>query len=317
MRRIATTAVMLGTLLGGCMAPPEAEDLVLAERETADAFDLCSIPDGERPAPAPPTDVVEPEPEPIEPAPTRSSGPPRFIPDRGPDACWGVKAQGFPAISTDGRTVVVPEAQHLQLSDTPGDLALRWLDTAAGTVTRTDPVITDSDWGGDEECDPAGRRSLRRSARATNRALAEGSWRTMEPLPIDLFYPDTYMIEVYLEEFSPRERAPQLIVQHGEAIVRVPGVEVLERHPIESTGEPYAVYGDRHTGTVVLVTMACNGESCTCDPRFSAQVLHWQPSTFEAIERRPCDRDGTGDEGENYCDPIDYGFGTGDDAWSF
>ena len=29
MRRIATTAVMLGPLLGGCMAPPEAEDLVL------------------------------------------------------------------------------------------------------------------------------------------------------------------------------------------------------------------------------------------------------------------------------------------------
>lgn len=313
---------MLGTLLGGCTAPPEAEDLVLAEHEAADALALCSIPDGERSALDPPpeveveVEVAETEPVPEEPA--RRTGPPRFIPDRGPEACWGVTARGFPAISTDGHTVVVPEAEHLQLSYTPGELALRWLDTAEGTVTRTDPLIASSDWGGEEECELSGRRSLRRRSRATNRALAEGSWRTMERLPIELFYPHTYMIEAYLEEFAPHERAPQLVVQHGEAIVRIPGVEVLERHPIEPTGEPYAAFGDRQTGTVVLVTMTCSGDSCTCDPRFSSQVLHWQPSTFDAIEQRPCDRDTTAvDRGETYCDPIDYGFGTGDDAWSF
>lgn len=75
------------------------------------------------------------------------------------------------------------------------------------------------------------------------------------------------------------------------------------------------VYGDRTTGTVLLVTVACAGDSCTCDPSFTAHVLHWSDETFATIEARPCipaDEDATEDEGAREgwasCEPVDQGF---------
>jgi hypothetical protein len=61
------------------------------------------------------------------------------------------------------------------------------------------------------------------------------------------------------------------------------------------------------------VMIACAGDSCTCDPSFTAHVLHWGEETFAAIEARPCTPgDEHATEAEDAqgswtsCEPIEY-----------
>ncbi|MCX4245335.1 hypothetical protein [Paraliomyxa miuraensis] len=303
---------LLALALVACMAPPEAEDLVLADDdEFLGPAELHAVPDGVRP---PPSTTDEPEFE--TPALVRRGSAPRFEPDRGEDPCWSVESRGFPAISVDGRTVVVPQADHLQLSTFPGSLDLKWHDVATGEVTRTDPITAFDDgltW--EAEC-PRVSREIRKHARTANRALAEQSWRAMEPLPLEPFYPDNSIMEYY-RETPPEERPVQVLIQHEEIIVRIVGVRVFERHPLAESvrSMPYRVYADRETGTVAVVTMDCIGDSCTCDPSFTTQVVHWQPETFEAIDRHPCVADDEHSD-DGYCEPPDFGFNDDPYPWS-
>jgi hypothetical protein len=317
MRMPATfAAALLASLLTGCMAPPEAEDLVFAEQELVEHPDLCVIPDQPRPMPGPGSVTIQaqPKPEAERPA-TRTRRSPRLVPERGEEPCFGVEARGFPAISVDGRTVVASQADHLQLSTIPGTFNLQWHDVDSG-ITRIDPLVLEQ-WPEDVGGCGVVSRGIRRRARQANRELRAQKWRTMERLPVELFYPDTFDMEWYKEEFAPAERAVQLVVQHGEIIVRIAGVEVLERHPLAAgmNGMAYHVYADRESGTVALVTMGCIGDSCTCDPSFTTQVLHWQPQTFDAIDQRPCIADE--DEDGAYCEPLDFGFNDDPFPWSF
>jgi hypothetical protein len=299
--RALVTMSALGSLLVGCMAAPEAEELVLVDEDRQAMPELHAIPYDETPArAAPPVEAVpETEPEPVtedededEPATRRTPTRPRFIPDTGPDACWGVRAEGFPAISDDGTTLVVPQSHHLQVQLYPGDMGLEWRDVASGHVTRTEPVAIFDDGFFDQDGELlCGRlaRSVRRRAHAANASLAAVEWRVMERLPVAL--PDLGISEVlhgeYLAQVPPRERVVQLVPRHGQVALRIPGVKVLERHalPIDDVVE---VYGDRATGTVVLVERKCLGDSCTCDPGFTAHVVHWSPETFDTIAKRPC-----------------------------
>jgi hypothetical protein len=113
----------------------------------------------------------------------------------------------------------------------------------------------------------------------------------MEPLPVELYYDWDYewADAEYREERRPRERPVQVLVQDGQAIARVLGVKVLERHRL-----PYGrtmvhrAYAHRASGTVLFGTRDCDGDSCTCDPRSEAAVLHWKPETFAAIDAKPC-----------------------------
>ena len=307
----AIASTLLGPLLLGCMAPPEAEELVLAEAEPLDPGELFTIPEG---APEPP--VAEPE-EPPPPS-VVDEGPgdrPRFVlaPER--EGCPVVSTEGFPAISLDGSQVVVPRAFHEQLSMTPGSLELQWHDVALGSVVRSEPVVTDElVLDDDARCEPAATLAVTRRAEQRNRELAAGRWRSLEELPLEYFDPSSHIIEAYREEHPPGERGPQVIQQHGELVLRIVGARVLERHPVAPHvhGTPFRVFGDRQTGTVVVVSVGCAGDSCTCDPSVTAQVMHWSPETFAAIERRPCKGEG------GYCEPIDYDYpfeGVGG-AWS-
>jgi len=320
MRALVTVAA-LGSLLVGCMAAPEAEELVLLDEELQAMPELHAIPYDEASAPVPapvetaPEPVTEPEPEP---APRRTSTRPRFVTDApGPDACWGARAEGFPAISDDGTTLVVPQTNHLQLQLFPGSMGLEWRDVASGHVTRTEPIVILDERYNEIDEGACGRvaRSIRRRAHATNASLDAVSWRVMEQLPVALPY--TWMEDEaraeYLAEVPPRERVVQLVARHGEVALRIPGVKVLERHALE-IDDVAAVYGDRATGTVVIVSRQCVGDSCTCDPSFTSHVLRWSPESFDAIAQRPClpagEDEGAEDEfgGSTSCEPIELEF---------
>jgi hypothetical protein len=317
--RALATAAGLATLLTGCMASPEAEDLVFLEDEREEMIEIRAIPFVEPSQRVVPPAEPESEPEPAtqtEPGSRRTSSRPRFVAAApGPDACWGVEAVGFPAISEDGTTVVVPRDTHLQMSPVPGTMDLEWHDLASGAVGLQPIVIHEEfDETDDSSCNHVSR-GIRRRARAANEALADVRWRVMEELPVALLEPsiaDEPRAE-YLAKVAPAERVVQLVTRHGEAVLRIPGVAVLERHSLLGGGEPFAVYGDRTTGTVVLVTIRCAGDSCTCDPSFTAQVLHWSDETFAAIEARPCtpgDEDATQAEDAQdswtSCEPIEH-----------
>lgn len=318
MRALATAAGVVA-LLTGCMASPEAEDLVLLEDEREEPFEVRAIPFVEpSPSVAPPVES-ESEPEPTaEPEPTSRRKPsrPRFVADApGPDACWGVEAVGFPAISEDGTSVVVPRDAHLQMSPVPGTMDLEWHDLASGEVD-VQPIVIREDFDElDERACVRVARGIRGRARAANEALADVRWRMMEKLPVALLDPSTAEAPraEYLATVPPGDRVVQLVTRYGEAVLRIPGVAVLERCSLVGGGEPFAVYGDRTTGTVVLVTIACAGDSCTCDPGFTAHVLHWSDETFEAIEARPCtptdeDTPVVEDTPSRWtsCEPIEY-----------
>jgi hypothetical protein len=192
MRSIALLGAALGGLLTGCMAKPEAEGLVVddAEREptpglraspVAEPVESVAPPVEATPAPAPVTAPNAKRLPPFRPSPSH----PRFVAEKGRNSCWGVEAKGFPAISDDGKTIVVPRADQLQAQGTPGTLSLEWHDVASGSIRESQPIAQDQDFD-----DSDGRaciriaRGIRRNASAANEALDAVSWQTMEKLPV-------------------------------------------------------------------------------------------------------------------------------------
>ena len=320
--RATMTLGLLGTLLAGCMAPMEAEDLVLEDAEAAAFDELRHIPDA--PRLDPPAPVVEKEVEAPTPPPTPAGATvrPRFVADTSEESCTSIHAEGFPAISADGSTVVVPRADHLQLSMISGSLELQWHDARTGELVQSDGVI-DGLANEDGTC-PAMERADRKNLREANRALAGQRWRSMESLPVAFTHPDVggkeYRDE-YFADVPAGDRVPQLGIRHGQIFLRIPGVQVLERTPASPQlhSYPIAAFGDRATGTAVIVSMDCVGESCTCDPSYTAQVVRWQPETLEVIAQHPCldsdEHDEVADGWAN-CEPMDFGFGPAASAWT-
>ena len=99
------------------------------------------------------------------------------------------------------------------------------------------------------------------------------------------------------------ERPVQAVVRGRELVVRIPGVKVLARAPIPDDVHAASVdevHVDRATGTVLVTYAFCDGDSCSCDPRFSTQILHWAPEVLAAIDDRPCRSD---DPDEDQCGP--------------
>ncbi len=312
------SAATLGLLLCGCMGLPEAEKLVLAEDELTELPALRAIPDAEPSSTAP-----APVPEPPESPPTLR---PRFVlAPQGSDSCWGFAAEGLPAISVDGTTIAVPDAKHIQINADPGHLSLLLRDVASDDITQTHAILEGASIVDDVEQGTCGQasREVRRRVAAANRVLDAGRWRTLELLPVSFASDDRTDEdrEGYLASVPAAARIVEVGIRHGEVFVRIPGVQVLERAPASAAtrGYPFAVYGDRESGTVLLVSLNCAGYSCTCDPRFTSQVLHWSPTTFAAIDERPCVADPDqrpSTRGQwGGCEPNDFDFD--DDPWTF
>jgi hypothetical protein len=203
-------------------------------------------------------------------------------------------AIGFPAIDLDAGVIAVPLAHVLQMSSAPGQLDLAWFDAESGDEIERDEVVSSAWMPADaDETANACRRSMapvRRALRAANLELGEHTWTTMEMLPLELYYdhgPDSDA--AYRERRRPHERPVQVVTLYGDIVVRRLGVKVLERSDAPVFGDFFQrAYAHRESGTVLLTTRSCDGESCTCDPRGEAAVLHWKPETFAVIDAHPC-----------------------------
>jgi hypothetical protein len=185
--------------------------------------------------------------------------------------------------------------QYLQMSPIPGPYAVSWLSTTGPSETMT---IAEHAELFDLEA-----KELRRRARAIDDRLAGSDWRAMEVLPVHLVDTLNFDAAAYREATPLEQRAVQVLAQHGELIVRIFGVDVLERHPIDEgmMDLAFRVYADRETGSALVIFFDCAGDSCTCDPQYTAQLFHWAPETFAAVDRRPCVADETND-----CGPTEF-----------
>jgi hypothetical protein len=282
MTRSRAHAVVLAAVASGCTPVEPGIDALdeLEDPEIADDRDAW-IPEGEEITW--PKDVVEPTP--------RATGGPRFEirPGGHYGDCFMVAAHGFPAIDEHGE-VAIPLAHMRMLSSWPGTLALEWL-AADGTQRKT-PLVTEADMLDTEKACAKYRRDVGARLRDANDELAARNWRQLEQLPVELPDPE-YHDPTRVEETPAHERPVQALVRHGQLVVRIPGVRVLERHDIDA---PYSylhrVYVDRTSDTVIAVLARCEGEDCTCDPGFFAYRTQWNAETFEAIEQHPCISEG-------------------------
>jgi hypothetical protein len=300
--RISLCLAAIGAVLGGCTPASRGLDL-LDEAELGEDLDASfqRIPDGERPAP--PAEDVAPEDD----APLPHGVVPRYVlgGEGTVDDCISVRAEGMPAIDVTGSLVATTEEQYLQLSTQQGHMDLHLDDRDDPARSTTFSIVPPGHFTDDDRACRILRTRVRRQIAAANAELAAHAWRTLEPLPVQYGNPDTAP-EVH-QEVPVAERPLQVIVQHGEAIARIPGVKVYERHPTpERSGYSlYDVHGDRETGIVLLTFAECIGDSCTCDPLFSAEIVRWSPETFEALDAHPC-ADPDAEDGR--CRGIDYGF---------
>lgn len=276
----------------GCTAPPRSEELALeADDEVLVWADPVRPPDRQLVA-APRSSAPVAKPRANEPGVTGLARPKVSASFEEVDEdLWvlqDLSAVDMPAIDVDTGTVVVPQLEILQLSTIMGWWEVSWLDPDGYEESLA--LVDDSP------------REVRRRVREVNAKLQASQWRTMERLAVEL--PDE---DVFLDpDQPPSERRVQALTQHGELIVRIPGVRVLERHPFEGGHATlHRIYADRDSGTVLAIFMECAGDSCTCDPVFTAQLMRFEPATFTWIDRRPCSR----------CEPMDFGFNDGD-PWS-
>lgn len=299
MRSFGVLGLFASLWLCGCSAPPKSEEIALAdEAKQVSWADYLHTPE-RRFVAAPLSEPTEPEPEApaIEP-------PPRVVGPAHPKVSASYEDLGdglrllddlsavdMPAIDVDTGIVVVPQLQILQLTTLIGWFKVSWLDPS-GHGESLDLV------GDDGELSP---REMRPRLREVNAKLSASRWRSMERLAVELPNDDTLRLD---RDDPPAERRVEAIVQHGELIVRIPGVRVLERHRLERSRvmSLHRLYADRDSGTALAIFMDCTGDNCTCDPAFTAQVMRFDAATFAAIDRRPC----------SHCEPTDFGFNKGD-----
>jgi hypothetical protein len=284
-----------------CMSPVEADALRYDDEDgLAPDIRILAIPDGvASPARA---EVAAPEPA------SATGDAPRYRMggDGTVDDCFSVDADGFPAIDRTGGLVAVSHEQWLQLTPLQGLTTLRIISLADdGLADERMTIVPEGADTMDERVCPSLRAQVRKDVRRANDDLAARGFRSMDVLAVE--YGDAEFAASGDLETPARERPLEVIVQHGEAIVRIPGVKVYERHAIDRPRGDllYAVHGDRATGTVVLTFANCMGDSCTCDPLFTAEVMQWSPETFAALDAHPC---ADPESKDGLCHGVDYGF---------
>jgi hypothetical protein len=277
---------LLALCLSGCSAPPTYEEVAaLADEDQRLVWADHAHTPNRLPDPAAPR-METPKPRRSAADLVRPSVSASFEElDDGSRAVQKLSAAAMPAIDVDTGIVVVPRLEILQLSTRVGWFEVVWIEPDG--LEESIALVGDA-------------RGVRRSVREVNAKLRESKWRAMKPLAVEL--PSSESLHLDLDE-PPGERRVQAIVQHGELIVRIHGVKVLERHPadIDRRMSLHRIYADSDSGTALAIFMKCTGEDCTCDPVFTAQIMRFEQPTFAAIDRRPC----------GLCEPTDFGFNDG------
>jgi hypothetical protein len=307
-------ALVLGV---ACTAAPESLDLQVENR---DAHEHATTrwwytPHEEQTAVAAPNgeDVVADEisphvaaPAPAEPGTMDEQREPRYVLVEGDPYgnCLTVTSRGMPAIDVTGTLVATSFEHLLQGSHWHGEIELRITNLDAPEESKAVTILTAREGRFDEEraCRVV-RRRVRSRVQAANATLEAHQFKSLQWLRVGFWEP-----EADPEEYTnppPRERPLQVAVQGSEVIVRVPGVKVHERHPVRRRDPTslYAVHGHRETGVVVLTFSDCAGDSCTCDPLLSSEIVRWTDSTFATLEQQPCTDPGATD---GRCRPFLY-----------
>jgi hypothetical protein len=300
-------------LVTACTGVPIADDLQLSEGEIEAMLVEGSIPDARRvevTRPRPETDeVLEVDAGPV--------GPPRIVvsafdPEKhehGTALCpFEVEGRGFPAVSVDGETVAVFVAETLSSSDGEDEVvSVDWIDVERDAVDETLVVVNGWDFperyeeAGEADCRQLWRRAKVRAARA-NAKLASTHWRPLQSMPVDVVGPygddDLYEPD---DEDAPRLRRVQLVYQHGQAILRIRGVKVLERrttawdHGADDPDDPddvcdffaypQALFADTETG-VAMAEVGQEAGPCFCYSSTTYRRVDLSPTTHAEIMRR-------------------------------
>ncbi|MCB9755162.1 MAG: hypothetical protein H6713_34930 [Myxococcales bacterium] len=208
--------------------------------------------------------------------------PPRFTVSRDGDGCPAVVAEGFPAISSDGATVVVPLANHRAHGSSPGGIGLQWMAVADQTA-RVDPVLVDREELDPERDCPAALADAEGRARALNEQLARRSWRALERLPPDA--PAAAEADAEDAEDEDAEDADEDVEEDAE-----------EHAGDAATVQLHSLFGDRRAGVVVRLMVESAFESMDCTPCFRASLERWDAARLAAIKPGACPRDPDVDE---------------------
>jgi hypothetical protein len=294
-----------------CTNVPYAGDLPTTEDGDAQAASYRTIPDGVRP---PPAGRVEPTPEPA-PAPgpeTRRArvGPPRIVVSRfGEVDEWGggegtarcpftVEGLGFPAVSADGAKLTSFVDETLSSSDGEDELVtVRITDVASDVVEHATVAVDGNRFPGGRHCRQLWREA-RAQAAAVDELLATTEWRPMESLPVSgvgVWDEGAEALHERLLAQPPRDRGVEFVLQHDEAIIRIPGVAVLARTAADwaapdqdemcSNFMPIVeeLLVERTTG-VVTARVAQFADPCFCYAETLYHPLHVPPEALALIE---------------------------------
>jgi hypothetical protein len=297
----------------------QAAELDFAEAEAERGLLVAAIPDAVAEAHA--------RPDTGEGATAASGGQPRIFVSRygqEDERGWGdgtarcpfeVEATGFPAVSEDGSTVAWFTAETLSSSDGEDEIVtLAWLDVERDAndeslvIVDGDEISEDEDAAG-SRCRILWRRARVRASKA-NARLAGSTWRAMTHLPVGLdprhvydeAYEDDDVLgdddEEYAAALASRRQRVQAIYLHGQAILRVPGVKVLERRtarwddpgidpddPCIFSAYPAEIFADRETG-VAVAEVAQVADPCFCYAATTYRRIDLSPATYEEILRR-------------------------------
>ncbi|MEM6991464.1 MAG: hypothetical protein AAF721_13230 [Myxococcota bacterium] len=305
---MAWRVVLALVAVTGCTEVPTAGDLHIDEEAEESELPYRSVPE-QAPIVLPPAPA-----EPVVATPT--DGPKVVVSDydlsdrneddlfegTGTALCpFTVEAPGFPAVSEDGSKFTYWVAEALSSSDGQDELnTFRIVDVATDTVEETIVVVDGEEFG--EEKDSCRRlwRKAKIVAERANRELAKRRWNVMEPFGALIPYQDGFGMDD--EERAKQmampasERPVELIRQHGEAIVRIPGVKVLGRTPAEWNAPwqegcggfsaiPAAAFADRETGVVVVEVQQMAGP-CYCYAETLFHSIDVDREAFVLIETR-------------------------------
>ncbi len=289
-----------------CAEVPTAGELEAAEDEVEAGLSYRAIPSQTQrdPGPAPLIDVSEPV-APYQGAPVITVSDYHASMDEdevyefgGTALCpFKVEAEGFPAVSEDGSQFAYWVAETLSSSDGEDESGIfRIVDVETDEVTLATTVF-DGDRFDEDHCRKLWDEA-KRAARVANERLDKTRWRTMHTVGVDL--PDDSGFGVDEEERAAilarpaKDRRVEALIQHGQAIVRIPGVKVLGRTPAEwnpgwdagcmgFTTYIETVYADRETG-VVVAEVAQLGGPCYCYSATKFHRLEVDTTFFERLE---------------------------------
>jgi hypothetical protein len=215
-----------------------------------------------------------------------------------------VHSRGFPAISSDGSTIVGISRGAWSASDGEDEvMVVRWHDVARDEVVHSEIVFD----GGDgaysyEDSDPHCKklwRGAKQAALVINARIAEGSWRTLVDVGIHArdAIPEWDLPEE--EDTAPlpaAERPVELVHVGKQAALRIRGVEVLHRADVDWIGTEswpcmlapnvLAVLGDRESGTLAVFVDHQTG-GCLCYSEIELHALRVPAAVFAEAARRP------------------------------